>query len=73
MVLLNVACRCPMKGHPDTQSCRELAEYGYSPIVRPGDVLDGVILVGGPIDEVVDGDPDFLAAECECACHWGAD
>jgi hypothetical protein len=70
---IEVRCLCPMKRHPDTQSCRELQEYGSTPVIRPGDVLDGVIFVGEAVDEVVDGDPDVLTPECECACHWGAD
>ena len=73
MAVLNVSCACPMKGHPDTQSCYELFWYQRTPVVRPGEVLDAAIVVGAPEDEVAIGDPDFVQVECECACHWGAD
>lgn len=69
-----IRCGCGQwTGHPDAQSCRELREYGQTPIVRPGDVLDGVIVVE---DTVVDagyyGDSP-VAIECDCYCHEGAD
>jgi hypothetical protein len=74
MAMLTVSCLCPMQGHPDTQSCFELQEYGRTPVMRSGDILDGVIVVGDPLDDVVVVPGEAPAGfECECACHWGAD
>lgn len=63
-------CTCPMRGAGDAQGCLEVQAYGRTPLLLPGDVLDGVIVVGSSHSPIasVDIDPDPYA-ECECNCH----
>lgn len=61
-------CACPLWNSGDARGCLEVREYGHTPVLQHGDVLDGVIVVELLAGTIVSGD---LANddECECGCH----
>jgi hypothetical protein len=71
---VTITCGCGQwKGHPDAQSCRELRECGSTPIIRAGDVLDGVIVVEDSVADAGSYGDAPSPFDCDCSCHEDAD
>lgn len=64
-----IRCRCPMRGAGDRQGCAEVRVSGSTPLIRAGDVLDGVIVVGETFEDAGRYGDSPLIEECWCACH----
>ena len=62
-------CACPMWNSGDAQGCLEIQAYGRTPLLLPGDVLDGVIEVGETVLVAAPMVEWFPGATCECDCH----
>jgi hypothetical protein len=58
-----------MRGAGDAQGCLEVQAYGRTPLLLPGDVLDGVIEVGESVLVAAPAVEWFPGAECDCDCH----